>query len=106
MNKLSDETMIEILMYLRATELATLTETNKEFFSRYRVGMAIQRIIKESPTLINTTSPFKKHILRIQQAKGLLRPESLYVFEVANILSALTFPQPLFGKGKLITTIF
>ncbi len=92
--------MIEILLYLRATDLAALCETNKELFNQYRIGTAIHRLLRESPSLIHSTSPFKKHLLRIQSGNAsILRPESLYVFEVANILSALTAPQPLFGKG-------
>lgn len=102
MNRLSDEILIEVLMYLRATELAILCETNKEIFSRYRIGTAIRRIVKPPAALDAFPSSFKKHIVNLQNAKGLLSPESLYAFEAAIILISLSYPQPLLGKGKFL----
>lgn len=102
MDKLCDEVVIEILMYLRAADLAALCETNKQIFSHYRIGTSILRMIRQPEPLLPlaTPSPQKKILQRILDAKTLPRPESLYAFEVANILSALAYPQPLTGKGK------
>ena len=102
MDKLCDEVVIEILMFLRAADLAALCETNKQIFSHYRIGTSIRRmILRPEPLLPLATSSAHKRILqRILVAKTLPRPESLYAFEVANILSALAYPQPLAGKGK------
>jgi len=101
MNSLSEELVILCLTYLRATDLVNVRETNKALFSQHRVSTVIQRIMQSYPLLLSTTSPFKK---QLSLTNSLYRPDSLFVFEVTSIMSALSSPQPLPGKGYWIST--
>lgn len=100
MEKLTDELYIHCLMYLRAVDLAVVMELNKA--ARPRVAIAVKRIMEETPMLPHHNSPCRKQLL---QAYTLYRPESLFIFEVSCVLSALAFPQPLFGKGALLFSL-
>lgn len=96
MNSLSEELVILCLTYLRASDLVNVRETNKALFSQQRVSTVIQRIMQSYPLLLSSTSPLKK---QLSLTNCLYRPDSLFVFEVTSILSALSSPQPLPGKG-------
>lgn len=95
-SRVSDEVMILIMMYLRATDFATLSEVDKSVFSRHRISMAIKEIMRQTTVLLYPNSPFRKNLVL---ASSIYRPESLFVFENMLILSALTYPAPPFGKG-------
>jgi hypothetical protein len=101
MDTLTDELVILCLTYLRATDFVNVRETNKAIFSAQRISTAIQRIMDSTPLLLSTTSPLKK---QLSLTTRLYRPDSLFVFEVTSIMSALSAPQPLPGKGYWISS--
>ena len=101
-NDISDESIVTILEYLRAIDLATLTETNKSVFSQQRISRAIQYHFEFTYPL-SFSSPVKAACGGKESAVGLFRCDALYVREVKCILSALSSPQPVNGKGFWIS---
>jgi hypothetical protein len=95
MKALSDELMVHIIGFLRAIDIARLSEVDKTIFSRKRLSFAIRRIMIESPVL-----PLQIKKLTSLVELDILTAATLYVFEVNSILSSLSFPQPIESKGK------
>jgi hypothetical protein len=96
---LSDEVLVHFLSYLQAKELGVLNMVDRTVFCVKRLQMAVKTIMRTS-LVIPLTSPLKR-----QQSLAccLHTPSSLFVFEVCNILAALSTPIPLTEhKGKIV----
>jgi hypothetical protein len=91
---LNEDSVIHIMTFLRAVELAAIMEVNKAIFCQRRVELAVQRIIYESGI-----SPKNKSLKLVQEQ--IWTPAALYVFEVTSLQVAITSTIPLPGKGKI-----
>eukprot|EP00600_Ochromonadales_sp_CCMP1393_P005262 CAMPEP_0174968474 /NCGR_PEP_ID=MMETSP0004_2-20121128/8156_1 /TAXON_ID=420556 /ORGANISM="Ochromonas sp., Strain CCMP1393" /LENGTH=621 /DNA_ID=CAMNT_0016217715 /DNA_START=606 /DNA_END=2468 /DNA_ORIENTATION=- len=115
---LLEENFVQILSYLRATDLATCREVNKTVFSVERIGRAVSYLTTHIYTL--PIAPLLKKITITANPKGgsgasskaklpmdetiFLRPDYLYVVEINSIMLCLTSPQPSNGKGYWISS--
>jgi hypothetical protein len=91
---LLDENVIQILSYLRATDLAAVRASNQRVFSSKRVHEAIEMLMKEVYNL-PSQSPVKKVMLKLYYEKALKRPDYLYSKELFNISTALSSQPPV-----------
>ena len=108
---LADENLVSILEYLRATDLATVREVDKTVFQKLRVSKAVKFQIENIYS--TTTSPTKEKRLLSLAESPMSSPgfngseygcDVLYVREIKSILTALTSPVPMNGKGYWIST--
>ena len=108
---LADENIVAILEYLRATDLATVREVDKEIFHKSRVSTAVKFQIEHIYDV--TFSPMaEKRLVNIPGSPigspGYCNHEFgcdlLYVREIKSILTALTSPVPMNGKGYWVST--
>ncbi len=98
-HSLSEELLVHILSFLRAKEFGFVGMVDKTVFHLYRLALAISTVVGSCP-VIPLTSP-----LRQQQSLScvLFTPSSLFVFEVTNLLAALSMPAPVsLEQGKYI----
>jgi hypothetical protein len=95
---LSEEVVVYIITYLRALDLATLSEVDKTIFSKSRIRRAIQRAMLESP-ILQIPQPIGKKCLWNFSLES-LSPATLFVFEITGFLQALSYPQPISDKGN------
>lgn len=97
-NDLHDENVVQILSYLRATDLVNAREVDKIVFSGVRISSAIDLLLKEVYTL-PISSPVKKNMCELKAA--LRRPDQLYIKEISSIAFALSSHQPLPPHGTV-----
>ena len=109
MKDLADETIVIILEYLRATDLASVKEVDMTLFSRSRVSRAVKyqlemvypiacspskdQRISSSPTCLLSSNSSSEYGCDV-----------LYVREIKSILLALGSPVPVNGRGYWIST--
>jgi hypothetical protein len=91
---LLDENIIQILSYLRATDLASSRASNQRVFSGERVHAAIEMLVKEVYNL-PSHSPVKKAMMKLYYEKALKRPDYLFSKELLNITTALSSQPPV-----------
>lgn len=91
MYSLSDEIIAYTLSFLQSKELGVVNIVDKSVFGKQRLQIAIKLILGNS-CVIPLTSPLKR-----QQSLSCTTytPSALYVFEITNILSALSTPVPM-----------
>ena len=92
---LSNENVIHILSYLRATDLASAREVDKTVFSELRISHAIDLLLEEVYVLQtpSSTKPQKGPIaIGVPFTMFTKRPDYLFVKEISQILLALTSP--------------
>ena len=97
---LPEENLIQIMSYLRATDLSSCCLVDKSIFQKERIKEAIKyqfTVIYASYTSQSHENLFKKENIQF-------RPDYLYILEIKAILQALTSPSPLSGKGYYIST--
>jgi hypothetical protein len=95
---LSEEVVIYIITFLRALDLATLSEVDKTIFSKSRIRRAVQRMMLESP-ILQIPQPTGKKCLWNYSLEA-LSPATLFVFEITSFLQVLSYPQPINEKGN------
>jgi hypothetical protein len=91
---LNEDSVVHIMTFFRAIELAAIMEVNKTVFCQRRVELAVQRIIYESGI-----SPKNKSLKLVQEQ--IWTPAALFVFEVTSLQFAITSTIPLPGKGTI-----
>jgi hypothetical protein len=97
---LLDENIIQILSYLRSTDLASARASNQRVFSNQRVHDAIEMLTKEVYN-IPSQSPVKKVMRKFYYEKVLKRPDYLFSKELLNISTALSSQPPVIpSTGK------
>lgn len=94
---LHDENFIQVLSYLRATDLANAREVDKTVFSGRRISSAIDLLLNEVYTL-PASSPTKK--IPSELLSGFKKPDQLYINEISSISFALSSHQPLPPQGQ------
>lgn len=92
---ISDEVFVLILTYLRAADLVSAREVDKTVFSCKRISDAIEFQLVAMYGMSNKPATMQF---------DLLRPDILFIREVQCILSALSSPQPVNGKGYWISS--
>jgi hypothetical protein len=92
---ISDEPIILVLEYLRATDLASCSEVDKSVFKRSRIMRAISfQMTSIYPTMLSPTK---------NPAPQEPWCDALYVREVKSILAAISSPQPTNGRGYWVS---
>ena len=110
---LADETVVLILEYLRAMDLASVCEVDKTIFNKSRVYKAVKYQMdniyfsmcspvkeKERKSYSIQDSPCNTNLLMEHVQYGC---DVLYVREIKSILTALTSPIPVNGKGYWVS---
>ena len=106
---LADESVINVLEYLRAMDLASVSEVDKTIFHKTRVSRAVKYqlenkyVIMASPSKERriTDSPMNSPGTRSTSEYGC---DVLYVREIKSILLALVSPAPVNGRGYWISS--
>ena len=93
---ISDEAIIHVLTFLRATDLASLCEVNKSIFSSERISYSIRLILTDVWEIDKNSLP-PLYVNYMAQEMTLIRPVYLYVIEMKAIQSALGSSQPIHG---------
>ena len=100
---LADETVVIILQYLRATDLASVREVDMTVFNRSRVSRAVKYQLEMVYPI--ASSPSKDQ--RTPSSPICISEygcDVLYVREIKSILLALGSPVPVNGRGYWIST--
>ena len=99
---LSDDVLVRVLSFLRATDLASAREVDKSVFSARRVSSAIEQLLEEVYNLPLPPQP-KRGIggtaTLLNGRQHLYRPDFLFVREITSLLFVMSAPQPPAGKG-------
>ena len=106
LKNLADETVVIILQYLRATDLASVKEVDMTVFNRSRVS----RAVKYQLEMVYPIASLPSKDLRTPSSPICISSSSeygcdvLYVREIKSILLALGSPVPVNGRGYWIST--
>jgi hypothetical protein len=96
---LLEENMVQVLCFLRASDLASCREVDKSIFSAMRISRAV-----EAQLALLYDLPIPPHLRKKTVADDALkRPDLLYVAEITSITFCLSAPQPCAGKGTLVS---
>lgn len=106
---LADESVVNILEYLRAMDLVSVSEVDKTIFHKMRVSRAVKYqlenvyVIMASPSKEKriSDSPINSPGARSTSEYGC---DVLYVREIKSILLALGSPAPVNGRGYWISS--
>jgi hypothetical protein len=100
---LPPESIIAILSYLRAVDLANTYATNKSLFPALHISEAVSYQISHVYMYPMIMSPSKTDS-SVAESKDSYRSEHLFIVEVKSILLSLTSPQPNNGKGYWVSS--
>ena len=106
---LADETIVAILNFLRATDLANVSEVDKTIFRKSRISSAVKYQLENIYTISGTPVKDRKIPESPMGSPGSRGSSQyscdvLYVREIKSILLALGSPVPVNGRGYWIST--
>jgi hypothetical protein len=107
--QLADESVVNILEYLRAMDLVSVSEVDKTIFHKTRVSRAVKYQLENIYVIMATPSKEKRIPDSPMNSPGTRSTSEygcdvLYVREMKSILLALGSPAPVNGRGYWISS--
>lgn len=107
--ELADESVINILEYLRAMDLVSVSEVDKTIFHKTRVSRAVKYQLEHIYVIMSSPLKEKRIPDSPMNSPGSRSPSEygcdvLYVREIKSILLALGSPAPVAGRGYWISS--
>ncbi|KAJ1409407.1 hypothetical protein B484DRAFT_456082 [Ochromonadaceae sp. CCMP2298] len=113
---LLDETLVQVLCFLRASDIASCREVDKAIFSAHRISRAVEAQLVLYDSLVTMSTHIHKRPTHMGAGdvapagavgavggEVLKRPDVLYVAEITSITFCLSQPQPCAGKGYWVS---